>query len=313
MPDKGSSDESMLAINESSTPPPASGPRHASETAEQRVRTKKPLDLLELGADTLTPVEKFQIGFIRKTFESQPVNRTIRTLQRVVGSTWVEYGVRNLRRVYGSERLPQLPTDASAIIVSNHRSFFDLYVITGYLMRYSGLRQRIMFPVRSKFFYDSMTGFALNGLMSFFAMYPPVFRERSRASLNVATLDETARMLRFGGTMVGLHPEGQRNKSDDPYALLPAQRGVGRIIHDSRVPVIPAFINGLSNDFPKQVAGNFTKSGAPVIVVFGKPVDFGGMLDEASSPKLHARIAEQALGAVKTLGEEERAIRATLS
>ena len=292
--------------------PITSAPSSAPPSRLESSRPKREFDLLDLGAESLSPLEKFQIRFIKNTFESAPLNRAIRTLQRTVGSTWIEYGVRNLRRVYGTERLPALPLDASAIIVSNHRSFFDLYVITGYLVR-NGLRQRIMFPVRSNFFYDSLTGFAVNGVMSFFAMYPPVFRERSRASLNVATLDETARMLRRGGTFVGLHPEGQRNKTDDPYALLPAQRGVGRIIHGSRVAVIPAFINGLSNDLPRQVAGNFTKKGAPVIVVFGKPVDFGGMLDEPTSPKLHVRIAEHALSAVRTLGEEERAIRRTMS
>ena len=145
-----------------------------------------------------------------------------------------------------------------------------------------------------------------------FAMYPPVFRERSRAALNLASLDETVRILKRGGVFLGLHPEGTRNQGDDPYALLPAQGGVGRIIQSARMPVLPVFINGLGNDLPKQVAGNFTKKGPPITVTFGAPVDFGDMLDQAPSPRLHRKISEHALEAIRRLGEEDKAIRATL-
>ena len=69
----------------------------------------------------------------------------------------------------------------SYIVVSNHRSFFDLYVVTAYLVK-RGMPHRLMFPVRSQFFYDKRVGLVVNGLMSFFAMYPPVFRERARAA-----------------------------------------------------------------------------------------------------------------------------------
>jgi len=171
---------------------------------------------------------------------------------------------------------------------------------------------RLLFPVRSKFFYDHPLGLFVNGVMSFFAMYPPVFRERARAALNLASLDETVRILKRGGTFLGLHPEGTRNKGDDPYELLPAQGGVGRIIQLSRSPVLPVFINGLGNDLPKQVAGNFTRKGSPITVTFGAPVDFGDMLDQNPSPRLHRRISEHALEAIRKLGEEDKAIRANM-
>ena len=142
-------------------------------------------------------------------------------------------------------------------------------------------------------------------------MYPPVFRERKQAHLNLASLDETSRLLRQGGMFVGLHPEGTRNKTDDPYALLPAQSGVGRIIHQARVDVLPVFINGLGNDLPKQVAGNFNRKGNTINVVFGAPVDFGGLIDHAPSPRVFKQIADRTMEAVRVLGEEERALRAS--
>lgn len=278
---------------------------------ESRARSRASVtrDLLDFG-DELSKVERWQIDFIRRSFDPGPLDRTIRALQRHVGANWIEYSIRNLRRVRGLERLPTFDRGQSYLCVSNHRSFFDLYVITAYLVK-RGMPHRLVFPVRSNFFYDQRAGFVVNGVMSFFAMYPPLFRERSRAALNLASLDEVVNLLRRGGTFVGLHPEGTRNKGADPYALLPAQGGVGRIIQAARVPVIPVFINGLGNDIVRQVASNYTKTGAPVNVVFGAPIDFGDMLDGAPSPRLHRAISERALEVIRKLGDEERALRET--
>lgn len=270
-------------------------------------------DLLDFGEDSLTAVERWQIKFVRRTFEPGVVDRAIRLMQRHLGANWIEQSIKNLRHVHGLDRLPRFDHDGSTILVSNHRSFFDLYVVTAYLVK-RGMPQRLVFPVRSQFFYDKPLGLAVNGIMSFFAMYPPVFRERKRAALNLASLDEVVRLLKNGGAFVGLHPEGTRNKTDDPYTLLPAQGGVGRIIQSARgkATVVPVFINGLGNDIVRQVGSNYLKNGAPVTVVFGKPIDFGGLLDQAPSPRLHRKISEHALDAIRALGEEDRAIRARM-
>lgn len=276
-----------------------------------KVKKDEMRDLLEDFEDALTKTERAQIKFVRGTFDPGLMDKTVRVLQRYVGANWIEASVKNLRKVSGLDRLPAWDPKTSYIVVSNHRSFFDLYVVTAYLVK-RGMPHRLLFPVRSKFFYDHPLGLAVNGAMSFFAMYPPVFRERSRAALNLASLDETVRILRRGGVFLGLHPEGTRNQGADPYELLPAQGGVGRIIQSARMPVLPVFINGLGNDLPKQVAGNFTKKGSPITVTFGAPVDFGDMLDQAPSPRLHRKISEHALDAIRNLGEEDKAIRAKL-
>ncbi len=80
----------------------------------------------------------------------------------------------------------------------------------------NGLLHRILFPVRSTFFYDHPLGPFVNGVMSFFAMYPPIFRDRKRAALNLASLDELAGLLRRGG-FFRASTLGTCNKTDDPY------------------------------------------------------------------------------------------------
>jgi 1-acyl-sn-glycerol-3-phosphate acyltransferase len=267
--------------------------------------------MLELGADVLTPLEKWQIRFVRRTFEPGLVDRAVRRAQHHIGSRWIEAGTQRIRHVHGLERLPPMPPEQSFICASNHRSFFDMYTITGYLVR-RGMPHRLVFPVRSSFFYDHPLGWLVNGAMSFFAMYPPVFRQRERAALNLAGIDEVVRLARRGGAFVGLHPEGTRNKGGDPYTFLPPQSGVGRIIQGARAAVLPVFVNGLGNDLPKQLAGNFTRKGTPIVIVFGAPVDYGALLDEPPSPRVHKQIAEKTLAAIAKLGEEERAIRAAL-
>src|SRR5450432_2527110 len=266
-------------------------------------------DLVRSGRKRLSWLERFLIGFVRRTFEPGLWSRAVHFGQCTVGCGWIHHCTKYLRHVYGFERLPALELAQSYILIANHRSFFDLYVVFGDLV-HRGLQHRIMFPVRSKFFYDNPLGLIVNGVMSFFAMYPPLFRERKKAFLNPLALEELAFLLRRGGMFAGIHPEGTRKRDDDPYTFLPAQRGVGKVIQDARVPVIPVFINGLINDLPKQVMSNFDRSGREIFVVFGAPVDFGDLLDQPRSPKVHQAVADRVMQAVGELGQEERVLRA---
>jgi 1-acyl-sn-glycerol-3-phosphate acyltransferase len=260
---------------------------------------------------SLTLLERAQIGFVRASLRPGRLDRAIRAMQGSVGQWWIRAVMSGLNRVYGLERLPGWEEAKSLVCVCNHRSFFDLYVTTAELVAH-GLPHRILFPVRSNFFYDHPLGPLVNGVMSFFAMYPPIFRDRRRAALNLANLDELAALLQRGGFFVGMHPEGTRNRDGDPYTLLPPQAGVGRVIRKAGagVPVVPVFVNGLGNDFVRQVREGVTGTGQPVHVVFGAPIDFGGLRSAPESPRTYKHIAEACVEAIARLGDEERVLRA---
>jgi 1-acyl-sn-glycerol-3-phosphate acyltransferase len=266
--------------------------------------------LLGAARGKVSAIEYLQMRAIRRTLDYGALDVSLRFLQRTVGVFWITQATRHLHQVHHIERLRPLFPKQSFILVANHRSFFDLYVLTAALLRW-GLRQRIVFPVRSNFFYDNPAGFVVNGAMSFFAMYPPLFRDKRRSMLNALGLNELAELLRRGETLVGIHPEGRRNPGDDPYQLLPAQSGVGRLIHAARgVPVVPVFTNGLlPNNLPRQIISNFDGTGTTIHSVFGEPIDFGGLREEPASPRLFTRLAEKCLDSVKLLGNEERALR----
>lgn len=258
----------------------------------------------------LSIIERMNIRLIRWTFTTGSVNRLMMQLQRYIGAGWVHACTRHIRQDFALERLPAYDPSRRFIIVSNHRSFFDMFVINTVLFQ-AGWRHRLLFPVRATFFYDHPLGFLVNGLMSFWSMYPPIFRDRKRMMLNHTSFNELALALEQGRS-AGIHPEGTRKKDDDPYTFLPAQSGIGRLIYKARAEVVPVFINGLGNDLVKQVAGNFTRKGKTVIVVFGRPIDFGSMLEEAPTAKLFREIAEHTLVEIGKLGEEERQIRARI-
>ena len=271
-------------------------------------RRERDHDLLEMGM--LTRLERAQIRLVRASLRPGGLDRGIRLLQHTVGQWWINAATRRLLHVHHAERLPPWDPSGSVVCVCNHRSFFDLYMVTAHLVA-QGLPHRILFPVKSSFFYDTPLGPFVNGIMSFFAMYPPIFRDPKRAALNLASLDEMASVLRRGGFFVGIHPEGTRKKDDDPYTFLPAQSGVGRVIRKARVPVIPVFVNGLLNDLVQQVRGGVLGNGPPIHVVFGEPIDFGGLLEAPESPRTFKKISEVCLERIGELGREEKVLRAT--
>lgn len=257
----------------------------------------------------LSPLERLQMAAIKRTFDDRNFGRAMQWLQEHVGQYWIQLATDRLHQMHHLERVPRFPREQSFILVCNHRSFFDLYVVISNLIR-EGYQQRIFFPVRSTFFYDHPLGFFVNGVMSFFAMYPPIFRDRKKASLNAASMEEAARLLRLGGHLLGFHPEGTRNRGN-PYELLPIHAGIGRLVHSARVPVVPVFINGLRVEgLYEQIKGNFDGTGTPIHTVFGEPIDFGDLLEQPGNQSVFKQIANKVAAAIRQLGQEEKELRA---
>jgi 1-acyl-sn-glycerol-3-phosphate acyltransferase len=228
---------------------------------------------------------------------------------RTIGAGWMTIGSRNMMIPLGLERLRGLKFDDGILLVSNHRSFFDLYMLTLLLHRYTPLRQPVLCPVRADFFYQRWPGVLVNLLIGGGRMFPPFFREQSKQDFNKWALQRVVDELMKGRVLVGYHPEGTRNKNPDPYQPLPAQPGVGKLVMDTWPIVVPAFIQGLSNDIVADVAGNF-RGTKQVVAVFGEPVDLTPFRQMGNRLSSHKRIADALLKIIYQLGEEERAWRA---
>ena len=142
-------------------------------------------------------------------------------------------------------------------------------------------------------------------------MYPPIFRDRKRAALNLASLDEVASLLRRGGFFVGIAPRGHAQEGRRPvHVPAGAERRGARHPQGAQCPVVPVFVNGLLNDLVEQVRGGaHSATATPIHVVFGEPIDFGGLLDAPESPRTYKRISEKCLERIGELGQEEKAFR----
>jgi 1-acyl-sn-glycerol-3-phosphate acyltransferase len=230
---------------------------------------------------------------------------------RNVSANWMTIGSRNMMHPVGLERLRGLRYTDGILLVSNHRSFFDLYMLSVLLHRHTELRQPVLCPVRADFFYRRPLGVAVNLIVGGGRMFPPFFREREKSDFNKWALDHVAAELRRGTTLVGFHPEGRRNKGDDPYTPLPAQPGVGRLVMESWPIIVPAFINGLTNDFLGDIRGNFDGS-RKVVAVFGEPIDTTPYKALGNRVTSHKRIADDLLKKIYALSDEEREVRAKL-
>jgi 1-acyl-sn-glycerol-3-phosphate acyltransferase len=227
--------------------------------------------------------------------------------QRLVITPLVGYFVGRRLRVHGLERLADVPPDAAILLVSNHRTFFDLWVLGRVLQSDARLRRRPSFPVRANFFYESPLGLLICMIVSGGTMFPPFFRSAEKMPFNKASLALLIDKLRRPGHLVGFHPEGTRNRSDDPYDLLPAQPGAGELALKARPVVVPAFISGMTNSALSELWANL-QAQRPIVAVFGAPVDLSAFPAETRLSH-HKRCADLFNERIAALGAEERALR----
>lgn len=229
--------------------------------------------------------------------------------QRHIGSLWIYLATYNLMNVRGLENIERTDASRPLLLVSNHRSFFDMYTVASVLFRRTRRPIVLYFPVRAKFFYDNPIGWFVNLVMGWWAMYPPFFREQNEAgkrNFDKFSVRELIRLCSSGpGHLIGFHPEGKRNLNDDPYSFLPAQPGIGKVIMASRPQVVPVFIAGLNNHLPKQILGNWA-GGEKVRIWFGEPVDLSGYYEKRDSLRTHKEIADHLMERIAELGEEDR-------
>jgi 1-acyl-sn-glycerol-3-phosphate acyltransferase len=216
--------------------------------------------------------------------------------------------------VLGAEGLRELPRDASVVLVANHRSYFDFFVVVP-IVRARALRGfRFYFPVRSEFFYDHPIGLLVNLVVAAMSMFPPIFRRGAKRRLNRWGLDRAVALLARPRTGLGLHPEGTRGRGSDPFDLLPARPGVGRVVLEAaRAHVVPVFILGLGNSIVAELSRSLSPRRHPLLVAFGREVDLGDLRAGERTPSAEREAAERCRAAILRLAEEVRPRAASLT
>ena len=264
----------------------------------------------------LTGVERLALRFAEAANEN-PRGKWLQTrFLRGVSYVWVRACLNNRMFVEGLDGLKELRPERGVMLVANHRSFFDQYAML--LACYVGQihwSKALFFPVRSNFFYDQPLGIVVNAAIAGGAMYPPIYRQAERRAKNDEALDKMVEILQKPGNVLGMHPEGTRGKGPDPYEMLPAQPGVGKLALLAKPMVIPAFIHGLGNNIVEDIKWNFgpgARREHAVVTVFGPPVDYSDLLAEKPRPALYKKCADRFMAEIKKLREREKELRAQI-
>jgi glycerol-3-phosphate dehydrogenase (NAD(P)+) len=174
----------------------------------------------------------------------------------------------------GTEQIPQT---GPAIIASNHRSFFDPFVIG------TMSRRPIYYVAKIELFRNPVLAWFLSALGAF-----PV--ERGVGDRDAI---RTAEELLARGELVLIFPEGTRTR---PGPLGPPKRGVGRLTLESGAPVIPLAINGT-----EDVRSGILLRPRKIRVVAGSPLEL--TREEPSSPELAESVTAEVWQAVSALRE----------
>ena len=234
--------------------------------------------------------------------------------------TWWNYTMMNIliwfglsRRlhIHGLENIAHITADKRIVLVCNHRTFFDFFVVSWVTFNKTDLPKRIFFPVRSTFFYTTWIGIPFCFFMGGYAMFPPIFRGNPKRIFNQYALKRIKLELQTQGCIIGFHPEGTRNKDPDPHSLLPPKKGVGEVLNTTPESiVVPVYIKGITNNLIREFFCNWFKaSQSPIDVYFGEPPNLDHLFTEKQLGTTHQNIAQACMASIQTLATEHQKLR----
>ena len=264
-------------------------------------------------SDGLLAIERFNIRVVEAWHRVPLLSATSRFVARHITSPLVEAALGWTMRAHGFSQLAALPRDRGIIICANHRSYLDNFAIGARAMRSVASSRRFVVPARTEGLFDVWYGLPLNAVLSGFNIYPPVVRAKRGAVWGKAVIGILTRLLRDNRVVVLIHPEGGRNKGADPYALLTARPGLGRIVHESGASVVPVFLHGFPRTLTEYLAmlgRRLRGAPAPVEAVMGAPIDFSAERALPGAPTLYYEMAQRITAAIGELMVTEQAIRA---
>jgi 1-acyl-sn-glycerol-3-phosphate acyltransferase len=185
-------------------------------------------------------------------------------------------------RFAGTEHIP---AEGPAVLAANHRSPLDPLVL-GLAADERG--RMVRFLAAAELFDRPLLGWALRRLGQI-----PL----RRGAGDHQALDRAVEVLREGG-LVGVFPEGRMGQGP---AVLPGRTGVARIA-SGRAPIVPAGLWGTQTRWPRTGLHWSGPLRPSVAVVFGPPIETGGIAGEDEARRLIDRL----MGEIAGLMDEAR-------
>ena len=204
---------------------------------------------------------------------------TYRLLQGIA-----RFWVQRIARVQ-VEGLENIPVNGPCILIPNHQSALDPILVQGVCPR------MVSTMTKSTQFASPIFRFLLQGGQAF-----PVRRYR----VDPQAIRTMLRRLE-AGEVVCLYPEGERTWDG---TLQPLRRGAIRFLLRAGVPIVPVGIEGMYDVWPRW--RGVPRFGLPVVLRFGKPINFGAHIDRASREAALPAAEERLRDALLELSGEGR-------
>ncbi len=177
-----------------------------------------------------------------------------------------------------------IPDSGGVLIAANHISAYDTIFIPWAVVRKFPL-QMIWAPAKEELFVKPFQRWLYSSWGAF-----PVRRGRDvRAGKTINDLLASQKVMLF--------PEGTRNRDG---VLGKGNRGVGKIIYDTRPTVVPTALVGLNR-------WKFPGFGQEARIVFGAPLDFSDLYERENCKETHVLIVDRVMAAIAVLLEREGA------
>lgn len=170
-----------------------------------------------------------------------------------------------------------VPLKSPAILACNHQSFLDPPLVA------ISVKRKINFLARHDLFDVPVLGWLIRKLHAF-----PVKRT---GEPDLGAFRNISRLL-AKGEIVLLFPEGTRSRDGQLQKPLP---GVGMIVYQNRVPVIPIYVKGSYEALPR--GGKMIRS-YPVKVKFGPPLDLEALYQKEKNKQTYQLISENIIAAI---------------
>jgi monolysocardiolipin acyltransferase len=110
-------------------------------------------------------------------------------------------------------------------------------------------------------------------------------------------MEESIRRLKEGGT-IHVYPEGTRTRSGN---LGRGKIGVGRMVRETGVKVIPCYHTGLNQVLP--IGHKIPRVGKRVHIRVGEPLTFADCMEMPNSPKTWQMISDRIIEAIRAIRE----------
>ncbi len=185
---------------------------------------------------------------------------------------------------FRSKGAENIPATGGVLLASNHISAYETIFRPWAVIRKFPF-QMLWAPAKEELFANRFTGWLYSTWGAF-----PVKRGRDVRAGKV--LNELLQ-----GQRVMLFPEGTRHRDG---VLGKGNRGVGKIIYDTRPAVVPTALIGLNR-------WKFPGFGQKGLVVFGSPLDFGDLFACEDNKETHQLIVERVMAAIAELLRSEGA------